>query len=139
VEARPADGLAVDFVVEADRVQLVEIVQRVRDGRLRTNIGEVANGATPPLVAMTEHTITSTRRLRADLDETRRRGWGQVDEELYLDVGGVAAVAPTPGHRLVGIGVSYPIHRTTTTKVRRYGSLVVDAAQRLADAVGPLV
>lgn len=39
VEARPMDGLAVDFVVEADRGQLVEIVQRVRDGRLRTNIG----------------------------------------------------------------------------------------------------
>jgi NADPH:quinone reductase-like Zn-dependent oxidoreductase len=40
--ARPADGLAVDFVVEADRAQLGEIVQRVRDGRLRTNIGTVA-------------------------------------------------------------------------------------------------
>jgi hypothetical protein len=32
-EARPADGLAVDFVVESDRAQLSEIVQRVRDGR----------------------------------------------------------------------------------------------------------
>jgi NADPH:quinone reductase-like Zn-dependent oxidoreductase len=41
-EARPADGLAVDFVVEADRAQLGEVVQRVRDGRLRTNIGNVA-------------------------------------------------------------------------------------------------
>jgi NADPH:quinone reductase-like Zn-dependent oxidoreductase len=41
-EARPADGLAVDFVVEPDRAQLHEIVQRVRDGRLRTNIGTVA-------------------------------------------------------------------------------------------------
>jgi NADPH:quinone reductase-like Zn-dependent oxidoreductase len=41
-EARPADGLAVDFVVEADRAQLTEIVQRVRDGRLRTHIGNVA-------------------------------------------------------------------------------------------------
>jgi NADPH:quinone reductase-like Zn-dependent oxidoreductase len=41
-EARPADGVAVDFVVEADRAQLGEIVQRVRDGRLRTNIGTVA-------------------------------------------------------------------------------------------------
>ena len=41
-EARPSDGLAVDFVVEADRAQLREIVQRVRDGRLRTNIGTVA-------------------------------------------------------------------------------------------------
>ena len=41
-EARPADGLAIDFVVEADRAQLGEIVQRVRDGRLRTNIGTVS-------------------------------------------------------------------------------------------------
>jgi NADPH:quinone reductase-like Zn-dependent oxidoreductase len=41
-EARPTDGLAVDFVVESDRAQLGEIVQRVRDGRLRTNIGNVA-------------------------------------------------------------------------------------------------
>jgi NADPH:quinone reductase-like Zn-dependent oxidoreductase len=41
-EARPADGLAIDFVVEADRAQLGEIVQRVRDGRLQTNIGNVA-------------------------------------------------------------------------------------------------
>src|SRR5262249_59471130 len=29
-EAQPADGLAVDFVVESDRAQLSEIVQRVR-------------------------------------------------------------------------------------------------------------
>ena len=41
-EARPVDGLAVDFVVESERAQLSEIVQRVRDGRLRTNIGTVA-------------------------------------------------------------------------------------------------
>jgi NADPH:quinone reductase-like Zn-dependent oxidoreductase len=40
--ARAADGLAVDFVVESHRVQLREIVQRVRDGRLRTNIGNVS-------------------------------------------------------------------------------------------------
>ena len=43
VETRPVYGLAVDFVVEADRAQLVEIVQRVRDGRLRTNIGTTAS------------------------------------------------------------------------------------------------
>jgi NADPH:quinone reductase-like Zn-dependent oxidoreductase len=41
-EARPVDGLAIDFVVESDRAQLSEIVQRVRDGRLRTNIGKVS-------------------------------------------------------------------------------------------------
>jgi NADPH:quinone reductase-like Zn-dependent oxidoreductase len=41
-EARPADGLAIDFVVESDRAQLSDIVQRVRDGRLRTNVGNIA-------------------------------------------------------------------------------------------------
>jgi NADPH:quinone reductase-like Zn-dependent oxidoreductase len=41
-EARPTVGLAIDFVVESNRGQLGEIVQRVRDGRLRTNIGNVA-------------------------------------------------------------------------------------------------
>ena len=42
-EAQPAEGLAIDFVVEADRAQLNEIVQRVRDGRVRTVIGDVAS------------------------------------------------------------------------------------------------
>ncbi|TIP51500.1 MAG: NADP-dependent oxidoreductase [Mesorhizobium sp.] len=42
-DVRPADGLTIDFVVEADRAQLSEIVQRMRDGRLRTNIGKVSS------------------------------------------------------------------------------------------------
>ena len=42
-EARPASGLAIDFVVESDRTQLAEIVERVRDGRLRTNIGKISS------------------------------------------------------------------------------------------------
>jgi NADPH:quinone reductase-like Zn-dependent oxidoreductase len=41
-EARPADGSAVDFVLVSDRAQLSQIVQRVRDGRLQTNIGNIA-------------------------------------------------------------------------------------------------
>ena len=41
-EARPSNGLTIDFVVVPDRAQLNEIVERGRDGRLRTNIGSVA-------------------------------------------------------------------------------------------------
>lgn len=41
-EARPAHGLAIDFVVVSDRAQLGEIAQRVRDGRVQPNIGTVA-------------------------------------------------------------------------------------------------
>ena len=43
VEEQPVEGVAIDFVVESDRTQLGEIVERVRDGRLRTNIGTVAS------------------------------------------------------------------------------------------------
>ena len=42
IEEPPIDGRAIDFVVESDRAQLSDIVQRVRDGRLRTNVGNIA-------------------------------------------------------------------------------------------------
>jgi NADPH:quinone reductase-like Zn-dependent oxidoreductase len=66
VEARPTDGLAVDFVVEADRTELGEIVQRVRDGRLRTNIDDVASfddaiGALNPTTRRSGKTVIRVR------------------------------------------------------------------------------
>jgi NADPH:quinone reductase-like Zn-dependent oxidoreductase len=42
IDARPSGGLTIDFVVVPDCAQLSEVVQRVRDGRLRTNIGNVS-------------------------------------------------------------------------------------------------
>jgi NADPH:quinone reductase-like Zn-dependent oxidoreductase len=65
-EARPDDGVAIDFVVESDRDQLNEIVQRVRDGRLRTNIGTVvpldqAIAALSPTERRTGKTIITVR------------------------------------------------------------------------------
>ena len=41
-EARPTNGLTIDFVVEPDRIQLSEIVKRVREGNLRVNIGTIS-------------------------------------------------------------------------------------------------
>jgi len=60
-ESRPAAGLAIDFVVEADRAQLTEVVQRVRDGRLRTNIGTVAS------LDDAVTTVNSTERLKGKI------------------------------------------------------------------------
>jgi NADPH:quinone reductase-like Zn-dependent oxidoreductase len=40
-EARPVNGVTIDFVVEAHREQLIEVVQRFREGKLRTNIGDI--------------------------------------------------------------------------------------------------
>ena len=40
-EARPSGGRTIDFFVVPDHTQLTEVVQRARNGRLRTNIGSV--------------------------------------------------------------------------------------------------
>jgi len=64
--AHPRDGLAIDFVVEADRAQLVEVVKRVEDGRIRANIGQVAAfddaiAALNPTTRRTGKTVISVR------------------------------------------------------------------------------
>ena len=41
-DARPVNGSTIDFVVEAIPGQLNELVQRLREGRLKTNIGTVS-------------------------------------------------------------------------------------------------
>jgi len=42
-DARPAGGLTIDFIVVPDRTQLIELAQRVREGRLKTYIGNIAS------------------------------------------------------------------------------------------------
>ena len=66
-EVRPADGTAIDFVVESDRAQLTGIVQRVRDGRLRTNIGTIAplDNAVAAFNSKERHTGKTVIRARA--------------------------------------------------------------------------
>ena len=64
--AHPRDGVAIDFVVEADRGQLVEVVKRVEDGRIRANIGLVAAlddaiAALNPTTRRTGKTVISVR------------------------------------------------------------------------------
>jgi NADPH:quinone reductase-like Zn-dependent oxidoreductase len=46
--ARPRDGRAVFFVVESDRARLADLVQRLRDGRLKPIVGEVRPLAEAP-------------------------------------------------------------------------------------------
>ncbi|KRB59906.1 NADPH:quinone reductase [Flavobacterium sp. Root186] len=65
-EARPVDGRTIDFIVEANRGQLTELAQRVRDGRLKTNVGNVATlenaiAAFAPNVTLTGKTIIRLR------------------------------------------------------------------------------
>jgi NADPH:quinone reductase-like Zn-dependent oxidoreductase len=45
---QPENGRAIFFVVEADRSQLAELAQRLRDGRLSSNVGAVRPLAEAP-------------------------------------------------------------------------------------------
>jgi IclR family transcriptional regulator, acetate operon repressor len=90
-----------------------------------------------PLTAVTPKTLTDPSALRVEINTTRRRGWGQVREDLYLDVGGVAAAARLGEEVLVGIGISYPLHRTPERTANSYGRLVRDAIADIAAAVKP--
>jgi NADPH:quinone reductase-like Zn-dependent oxidoreductase len=66
VEDPPAGIQAIDFVVEPDRGQLEELTQRIRDGRLRANIGNVADladavAALNPTARKTGKTVINVR------------------------------------------------------------------------------
>jgi IclR family acetate operon transcriptional repressor len=90
-----------------------------------------------PLASVTSKTITDPATLRADIEVTRERGWGEVREELYLDVGGVAAVAALSDHMLVAMAISFPLHRAPEKTVAAYGRMVRDAARRIAALIPP--
>jgi len=114
-----------------------------------TAVGRAALAAMPveqaervlerPLAPVTPKTIIDPHALRAEIEATRRRGWGRVREDLYLEIGGVAAVAPLYDDVYIGIGISYPLHRTPDRKATAYGKLARSAIDRIARGVTPLL
>src|SRR5262249_54994880 len=99
-EARPANGLVVDFVVESDRAQLREIVQRVRDGRLRTNIGSVStlDEAVAAFNPTERRHGSPLIRLRREAAERGSGSAPRVDPRRPLDRGDRLRPAPVARH-----------------------------------------
>jgi zinc-binding alcohol dehydrogenase family protein len=125
-ETRPADGLAIDFVVESDRTQLREIVQRVRDGRLRTNIGNIAT--LDDAVAA----LNPTERLKGEDDHprafVRTRGQGQVVSSSRISVSHVASLSCSrPRASAVAGPAQRTVHRREDPVV---ASILVRTARR---------
>ena len=82
-------------------------------------------------------TITSRRRLLAELRAVRARGWAVVDEEL-AEGGRAIAAAIVCGGRVVGaVAVSGPVFRLTLAKLHALGPRLRRAAADLG-AVWPL-
>ncbi len=113
-----------------------------------TAIGKAALAARPdelaalleqPLARVTPRTITDPELLRRDVERAGRRGWAETAEETHLDVGGVAAVAEVSADVLVGVGITYPLHRASEATTESYGRLVRASADRTAQLIGPRV
>jgi IclR family transcriptional regulator, acetate operon repressor len=89
-----------------------------------------------PLGRVTAMTITDRQVLRQDVEQARQQGWAEMREEMHLDVGGVAAVRDLTPDVMIGIGITYPLHRASDEKTKAYGRLVRTFADRAAQLIG---
>ena len=82
-------------------------------------------------------TITDAERLRADLDEIRRRGWSLDDEERSRGMRCIAApIFDENGEAIAGLSISGPADRLEPERVDRLGPMVRRAADAVTRAIG---
>lgn len=90
-----------------------------------------------PLRAMTPGTITDPAALRADLDETRRRGASFEQCESNSDVACVAApVRDHSGQVVAAMSISVPLIRWTPERREELHKLIVAGAEDLSEHLG---
>lgn len=87
------------------------------------------------LPAATEHTITSSSALLAELEKIRARGYALDEQEQELGVRCVAMPLPTDGLTRLAVSVSGPITRVTDDFVVRAVPLLTAAATQLSVTV----
>lgn len=89
------------------------------------------------LDAFTPHTLTDAARLRADLEETRTRGYAIDGEERNLGMRCIAApVFDSHQEAVAGISVSGPTSRVRLGDITRLSQHVQTAARALTQAIG---
>jgi IclR family transcriptional regulator, acetate operon repressor len=104
-----------------------------RLARLITGTGRSA----PMLESFTEHTITDADALRADLVETRRRGYAIDGEEKNLGMRCIAApVFDMTQEAVAGISVSGPTSRVGKDQMEFLSNAVMQAASELSQSIG---
>jgi NADPH:quinone reductase-like Zn-dependent oxidoreductase len=67
-KVQPADGRAIFFVVESDRVRLAELAQRLRDGRIKPIVGAVRPLAEAPAAFAPDHRTPGKTIIRVSED-----------------------------------------------------------------------
>jgi IclR family pca regulon transcriptional regulator len=93
------------------------------------------------LEALTSRTVTSRRRLREIIDETRDKGWCLVDQELEDGVRSIAApIANSQGRVLAALNVSCHASRSTVDQlINDYLPKLLDATAAISKRAGSLV
>jgi IclR family transcriptional regulator, acetate operon repressor len=87
--------------------------------------------------ARTEHTITDTAWLRAELDRVRRVGYATAVDEL--EVGLAAMAAPVRGARgdvIAALSISGPTLRMTPERIAELGPVLISEADTLSRRLG---
>ncbi len=84
------------------------------------------------LRALTRHTITDRGQLETQLDDIRRRGYGESVDELEDGFSGVAAVVRGRAGEVCGaLSICGPTQRLTPERRIHLGAMLKDAAERL--------
>jgi len=93
---------------------------------------------TATLTRLTERTVTDPCRLREIIEETRRRGWSLVDQELEDGLRSIAApLRDGSGRAVAALNVSAHAGRVTKERlVTEFVPRLVDAAARISTALG---
>lgn len=146
------------FLIEAMNIVLLDMAESDRAVRAieeelpnslplhATAIGKAALAVRPselaallkkPLRGVTPKTITDPDVLKREIEHSRAQGWAWMREEMHLDVGGVAAVADLGSDVMIGMGISFPLHRASDGEMEAYGRLVQEFTQRAAQVAGP--
>jgi len=86
-----------------------------------------------PLRRVTALTETDPERLRAELDETRRRGFAVTFQTNWPGENGVgAAIRDSQGKPFAAISISAPVERVDEAKCLELGELLMGAARRIS-------
>ena len=92
-------------------------------------------GRTP--ARMTPSTLVDPKALRAQLEEIRVRGYGQIEGELEEGLNAVAApIRQADGQVSATLSVSGPAFRLRSADLPRIGRLAIDAATAVSRRLG---
>jgi len=88
------------------------------------------------LTEATAHTITDRARLRAELEDVRRRGWALNDEERNVGVRAIAAPVPGLDRPLGAVAIQGPVFRLTDDRLPELAALLAETTRKIAPLIG---